>query len=122
MDNKNIKVSIIITYSHKNILFFVIVVWVKHGVLDLRQGEVPHLVEAAGECGLVLSGAPHLTLHTQIPHNYFLKYFLLSPQPHLNIVQQGFPELRQSFVVKSLYFSLGNFRAVLELLLRLVPV
>ena len=36
-------------------------------------------------------------------------------------MQQGFPELRQSFVVKSLYFSLGNFRAVLELLLRLVP-
>ena len=65
-NNKNIKVSIIITYSHKNILFFVIVVWVKHGVLDLRQGEVPHLVEAAGECRLVLSCALHLTLHTQI--------------------------------------------------------
>ena len=77
-NNKNIKVSIIITYSHKNILFFVIVVRVKHGVLDLRQGEVPHLVEAAGECGLVLSGAPHLTLHTQITHNYFLKLSIFS--------------------------------------------
>ena len=122
-NNKNIKVSIIITYSRKTFHF-----------LSLSFGSNMESWTCGREKSLILLRQlesadwfclAHLTwpcthrLHTIIFLNF--QYFLLSPQPHLNIVQQGFPELRQSFVVKSLYFSLGNFRAVLELLLRLVP-